>query len=148
MSRQFTGRHMAMILIAFFGVVIAVNVAMARLASSTFGGVVVENTYVASQEFNRWLDEAKHENALGWSATVRRAANDTISVHLTGGPADTMLSAEARHPLGQAPDRSLTFTSQGNGSFVSQQPLPPGRWIVRFTARAGKAIWRTEEDIQ
>ena len=36
--RPFTGRHMAMILIAGFGVVIAVNVAMARMAISTFGG--------------------------------------------------------------------------------------------------------------
>jgi hypothetical protein len=59
--RPFTGRHMAMIMIAFFGVVIAVNVLMARFAVSTFGGVVVENSYVASQHFNRWLDEARVE---------------------------------------------------------------------------------------
>jgi nitrogen fixation protein FixH len=43
---------MAMILVAFFAVVIAVNLLMARLAISTFGGVVVENSYVASQHFN------------------------------------------------------------------------------------------------
>ena len=59
MSRPFTGRHMAMILVAFFGVVIVVNLIMARYASSTFGGIVVENSYVASQEFNKWLDEAE-----------------------------------------------------------------------------------------
>ena len=45
--RPFTGRHMAAIMVAFFGVVIAVNVYMARLATSTFTGVVVENSYVA-----------------------------------------------------------------------------------------------------
>mgnify|MGYP001281167617 CR=1 FL=1 len=38
----FTGRHMATILIAFFGVVITVNIVMARFALSTFGGTVVE----------------------------------------------------------------------------------------------------------
>jgi nitrogen fixation protein FixH len=56
---------MAAIMVAFFAVVIAVNVYMARLASSTFTGVVVENSYVASQHFNRWLDEARAEERLG-----------------------------------------------------------------------------------
>ncbi|MGE0776676.1 MAG: FixH family protein, partial [Sphingomonadaceae bacterium] len=55
MTRSFTGRHMAIILIAFFGVVIAVNFYMARMAIGTFGGTVVDNSYVASQRFNGWL---------------------------------------------------------------------------------------------
>ena len=42
MKRPFTGRHMAAILIAGFGVVIAVNLVMARFAVTTFGGVVVK----------------------------------------------------------------------------------------------------------
>ena len=63
MTRNFSGKHMAIILVSFFGVVIVVNLVMARLAVSTFGGVVVENSYVASQEFNRWLEEAEAEAA-------------------------------------------------------------------------------------
>jgi nitrogen fixation protein FixH len=58
MGRQFTGgtwRRM----VAFFGVVIAVNLTMARLAIGSFGGVVVENSYVASQKFNGWLDRPR-----------------------------------------------------------------------------------------
>ncbi|HMP45265.1 MAG TPA: FixH family protein, partial [Sphingopyxis sp.] len=41
--RSFTGWHMTAILVGFFGVVMAVNFTMARLAMSTFGGKVVEN---------------------------------------------------------------------------------------------------------
>jgi nitrogen fixation protein FixH len=44
MEGPFTGRHMTAILVGFFGVVIAVNLLMARFATSTFGGIVVENT--------------------------------------------------------------------------------------------------------
>ena len=80
-ARPFTGKHMAAIMIAFFGVVIAVNVLMARLATSTFGGLVVENSYVASQKFNRWLGEARSEKALGWKATVTRGAVFTQSAN-------------------------------------------------------------------
>src|SRR3546814_3241852 len=56
--RPFTGRHAAMILIAFFGVVISVNIVMASFALSTFGGTVVDNSYVASQHYNEWLARA------------------------------------------------------------------------------------------
>ena len=58
MTRQFTGRHMLAILIAFFGTVIAVNMVMAVLATRTFGGLVVENSYVATRQFNGWLEQA------------------------------------------------------------------------------------------
>ncbi|RWK14298.1 FixH family protein, partial [Mesorhizobium sp.] len=50
--RVFTGRHMLAIILAFFGVVIAVNLTMATLANTSWTGLVVENTYVASQQFN------------------------------------------------------------------------------------------------
>jgi nitrogen fixation protein FixH len=68
MTRRFTGRHMLAAMLAFFGVILAVNMAMATLATRTFGGVVVENSYVASQEFNAWLAAARAQRKLGWSA--------------------------------------------------------------------------------
>ena len=147
MNRQFTGRHMAAILIVFFGIVFAVNFTMARYASSTFGGIVVENSYVASQEFNRWLDEAESERALGWSAQVQRTGDGRLAVALAGAPAAATLSAVARHPLGHAPDRTLTFTADGQGRYLSREELPTGRWIVRMTAQAGDGVWRTEEQV-
>ncbi|TGV41583.1 cytochrome oxidase, partial [bacterium M00.F.Ca.ET.168.01.1.1] len=38
--REFTGRHMLVIILAFFGVVIAVNLTMATLASTSWTGLV------------------------------------------------------------------------------------------------------------
>ena len=55
-GRTFTGWHMATILVSFFAIVVGVNLLMARFATSTFGGVVVENSYVASQQFNQPLN--------------------------------------------------------------------------------------------
>lgn len=145
MQAPFTGRHMTAILVAFFGVVIAVNVLMARYAIGTFGGIVVENSYVASQHFNRWLDEAKREDALGWRAKVARRQDGRLAVDLEGAPASATLSGEARHPLGRAPDRALAFTATGDGKFVSAEAVPLGRWTIRLEARAGNTIWREEE---
>jgi len=148
MNRPFTGRHMATILIVFFGIVFAVNFLMARLATSTFGGIVVENTYVASQEFNGWLDQAERQRAMGWTATVARDEDNRLAIQLDNAPHHTVVTAEARHPLGQAPNRHLTFSPKGDGRFLSQQALPAGRWIVRITAQSGETVWRIEENVE
>jgi len=142
--RPFTGRHMAAIMVAFFGVVIAVNVTMARLATSTFTGVVVENSYVASQEFNHWLDEARAEDRLGWKATATRDAAGHVVVTLAGAPAGAQVRGDAWHPLGRAPDHELRFAPAGQG-FRSAEPLAAGRWRIRLEVTAGGKRWRTEE---
>lgn len=67
MTRPFTGWHMTGIVVAMFGLVIAVNVLMASYAIGTFGGTVVDNSYVASQRFNDWLAEARAQRALKWN---------------------------------------------------------------------------------
>jgi len=146
-SGTFTGRHMTAILVGFFAVVIAVNVLMARLATSTFGGVVVENSYVASQHFNRWLDEASAEKALGWRADFSRRPDGRVAVKLTGPSAPAQLAALARHPLGRQPDQALAFVPDGSGAFVSTGQLPVGRWRLRLEVQAGGRLWRSEGDI-
>ena len=72
-ARKFTGWHMTGILVAFFGVVVTVNIVMARAAIGTFGGTVVENSYVASQKFNGWLDQAKAQDKMGWTVDASMA---------------------------------------------------------------------------
>src|SRR3546814_4880371 len=79
--RPFTGRHAAMILIAFFGVVISVNIVMASFALSTFGGTVVDNSYVASQHYNEWLARADAQDRLGWNKNVDRKSTRLNSSH-------------------------------------------------------------------
>ena len=64
----FTGRHMLLVTTSFFAVVISVNVTMAWFASSSWSGLVVENTYVASQEFNHRAAEMKAMTASGIAA--------------------------------------------------------------------------------
>ncbi|MEO7914471.1 MAG: FixH family protein [Novosphingobium sp.] len=151
--RRFTGWHMTAILVSFFGIVIVVNFMMARFAVTTFGGVVVENSYVASEHFNRWLDEAAKEKALGWQAQSSRESDGRVRIVLTKTPASMTdlagitLTAVARHPLGTIPDRDLTFARQADGSFISVKPLPKERWRLRLTAQAGPRTWRSEIDV-
>jgi len=139
---------MAVILVGFFAVVIAVNLFMARMAIGTFGGVVVENSYVASQHFNRWLDNAAQARALGWRATAARRDDGRVAVSLAGvARGEARLNGEAWHPLGRLPDRPLAFALQPDGRFVSRESLPQGRWRLRLEVRQGGHSWRTEQDL-
>jgi nitrogen fixation protein FixH len=144
MTNKFTGRHMAFILIGFFGIVMAVNFTMARYASSTFGGTVVDNSYVASQKFNGWLAEARKERALGWSIAATHGANGRVIATLHGleDVSDAAnITATARHPLGLQPDVQLTFRQIGPGTYESVQPLPTGRWTLHVRAnREGQQV--------
>lgn len=149
-GRKFTGWHMTGILVAFFGVVVSVNVFMARAAISTFGGTVVDNSYVASQKFNGWLDKAESQKALGWTVTAR--LNGSRNVELTADVGQVPLrnaavEALVRHPLGRVPERSLRFDQTQDGIWTSREALPAGRWIVHLTVRRGGEAHRQVEDL-
>ena len=138
MTRAFTGRHMLATMIGFFGLVIAVNVAMATLAEETFGGTVVDNSYVASQRFNAWLSAARAQERLGWRTElgVDRDRRVTLALRDRDRPlAGAEVDAVARHPLGGAPDVALRFRDGGSGSYVSEARLPAGRWLVHLHVR-------------
>ena len=147
-QRRFTGWHAFGMLSAFFGVVVVVNLYMARDAIGTFGGLVVENSYVASQDFNSWLDEAKRSKALGWQANVVARPDRRLAIELAGAPAGATLTGEARHPLGRLPDIPLDFAVQGDGSFLSAEKVPAGRWTLRLEARSGPDLGGSEQTLR
>ncbi len=135
MTRYFTGRHMAAITVAFFAVVIAVNLVMATLATRSFGGTVVDNSYVASQHFNRWLGEADAQRRQGWGVSVTREKDHAI-VSLNA-PADARIEAVALHPLGRLPEIPLHFARDSGGRYRSAEALPIGRWRLQIVVRSG-----------
>ncbi len=139
-TRPFTGRRMAVTMVAFFGVVVAVNVTMARLAVGSFGGTVVDNSYVASQKFNGWLAEARAQRELGWTATAALDAERHVMLAIAPAGAATA-SGTARHPLGRTTDIPVTFVPVGEGQLRSTAALPPGRWTLHVSvSRDGREL--------
>ena len=146
MKREFTGKHSAAIIVSGFAIIIAVNLFMATLAVRGFGGVIVENSYVASQEFNDWLDAAEEQKALGWSVEMTRSENGHLLIDTTSVPDGVIVSAVARRPLGQPESKSLGFIEATPGNHVSLEPLDSGRWIVRLkVASPDGETWSIEE---
>lgn len=139
------GRHVTLLLVGFFAVVIAVNFTMAYLARSSFGGTVVDNSYVASQRFNGWLAQGRAQARLGWMTPVTLDAQRRVVI---GVPGDGFAaSAVGQHPLGRAEDVALAFVADGRGRLVSTSALPAGRWHLRLTIRNGSQTKRLLETL-
>ena len=147
----FTGRHAAMILVAFLGTVIGVNMVMASFALSTFGGTVVDNSYVASQHYNEWLARADAQDRLGWdnSVTVDRDRHVRLTVRKDGAPMKGLrIVATLRHPLGRAPARAMRFVAAADGALRSLEALPAGRWQLDLSVHRGADEARYRIDLK
>lgn len=148
---RFTGWHMTTILVVFFGIVIAVNFFMARMAVGTFGGTVVDNSYVASQNYNRWLAAADKQDRLGWRVEASLLADRQVVLQVQDGKkmlAGATATGDAIHPLGRAKDVVLTFDVADDGRLISTRPLPLGRWNVQISVRRGPDIFKLIAPLQ
>lgn len=140
--REFTGRHMLAIILAFFGVVIAVNLTMATLASTSWTGLVVENTYVASQQFNKKAEEGRAQAALGWTGKLTIAWGE-VRYGLTDAAGMPValhgVRVLFRHPAYEKEDEAITLALASGQEFASQHLPKDGVWIVEVDADAGLA---------
>lgn len=135
MTKELTGRHVALIFCGAFSVIITVNLALAFNAVSTFPGLEVKNSYVASQTFDKNRDA---QQALGWSVLAEaRAGQVTLSVtDADGAPVEV---ANLKATLGRAThvqdDSTPDFQFNGR-RYVAQADLAPGNWNIRMEAEA------------
>ena len=137
-ERELKGHHVLAMILAFFGVIIAVNFVMAYLANSTWSGLVVENGYVASQNFDKNLAKAKAQEALGWDVGF---AFDKSSVKITfadakGQKIDSLnLTGRLQRTVTDKEDQVLTFGWMGSGTYSAPARLAPGLWEVEIDGK-------------
>lgn len=140
-GREFTGRHMLVVMLAFFGVIVAVNLTMAMFAQTSWSGFVVQNSYVAGQHFNRKAEEGRRQAMLGWTpelavsgGLLRFSLADEHGrvVPLAGG------TATLRRPVGDADDMSVALQPAGE-ALEAQVAAGDGAWIIEVHARVDEA---------
>lgn len=135
MKRELTGRMVLAITVSAFAVIIGVNMLLAVSAVRTFPGLEVDNSYVASQSFDR---ERAAQDALHWTVTpdyedgVMRLA----IVDAQGRPARLQsLQATIGRPTHVREDVTPQFTQAGS-VWTAPVTLAPGTWNIHLTATA------------
>lgn len=143
---EFTGKHMLFTMLAFFGVIITVNLIMARFAVTTWSGLVVPNTYVASQQFNAKAAESRAIDALGYRVKLIPYGDglEIDFVDAAGNPAEAdAMIAELRRPVGEHSDRHMVLTRDADGVYRGAGELAEGEWIATVVAtRDGQTLYR------
>jgi len=132
-KRELTGWHVLAMLVAFFSVVIVVNLTMALLARSSWTGFVVENTYIASQKFNEKAAEGRAQAALHWKSDLV-IADGKASYRLLDSVGNVVAAKRAtanfRRPAYASEDQNVTLTPQADGSLAARVDVRDGMWIV------------------
>src|SRR5690606_29528330 len=107
--------------------------------TGTFPGLVVENSYVASQV---WDARAEAQEALGWTARAGWADGHlTVDLHdAAGAPVRGMaLEALVGRPTLAAEDRALALAFDG-AAYSAPADLAPGAWRVELKSLDGPAF--------
>ncbi len=137
MTRTFTGWHMAAITISFFAIIVAVNLTLAFFASTSWTGLVVANSYVASQRFNQDAAIGRQQRALGWqmNLTFNRGLARISFLDRDNQPlAGLSIRAILQRPTDEAGDQKLQLQEKGVGIYLAQMPISRGGWIADITA--------------
>ena len=140
------GWYIPWILVAGFGVVLAVNAAMIWFAMSTWTGISTNRAYDKGITYTRNLEAAERQAALGWRATIEMAdgagLDGTLSVRLLDAqdrPLErVVVRADFERPTQQGHDFSLALDRTDAGIYSTPFAAPlPGLWDVRVIATRG-----------
>ncbi len=138
---QITGKHVSAILVAFFLVVIAANAVMLTFAVKSFGGLVVPNSYVASQTFNEDVSRAKAQPIRSWSikmidhAPLTLEITDAVGKPVTG----TRLSVELSRPTKRKTTFITVMEEVWFGTYMAGELLDSGQWSAQITLPDGQS---------
>lgn len=134
---EFTGKHMLFIMLGFFGVIIGVNILIAAIANSSWTGLIVKNSYVASQDFNRKIANARKQSKLGWQSRLT-AADGSLLFVLKDSNANPLrgldVSARIYRPVVETQDRTVALKEGQSGHYQTAAKLKPGVWEVAILA--------------
>jgi nitrogen fixation protein FixH len=132
-------------IVACFAVVFAVNGALAWFAVNSDTGLVNAHPFELGNGYNKVLDEAAAQEALGWHGTARfdgSSLHGEIVAQLadgSGGSLDGLtVTAHVVRPVEPMPELVLSLSPHGPGRYAAALDLPrAGQWEIRVSALRG-----------
>jgi nitrogen fixation protein FixH len=155
--REVTGRMVLASVVAFFAVIVAVNMIMATLAVSTFGGVETKNAYQAGLSFSREIASARAQAARDWhvdaklspwtpeGVTIDVAAQDANRRSISGVEVEVTFI----HPANRRQDVAVKLSPIAAGAYRGRVEVSPGHWdLVVEVAKDGERLFRSKNRVR
>lgn len=136
-EKELKGWHVLLIMLAFFGVMFAVNGVFLYHAITSFPGEDVKKSYVQGLNYNDTLAARAAQAELGWQAEAG-IENDQIIFRLHDADGQPLSAysviGELRRSATRDHDQAVTFASNYDGSYVTDAAhLQQGQWQLRIT---------------
>ncbi|MBL4756662.1 MAG: FixH family protein [Rhizobiales bacterium] len=143
--REFTGRHMLIILICFFGVIITMNLTFAWLALGSWPGLLEQNGYQGSQSYNSQIAESRIQRELRWRSEISFTnGNLELTIKTPDGAAvpDLEIIAAVGRPTHELENSDIQLVENG-GAYAAAVALEEGQWVIAIRARLeGDVVYR------
>ncbi|MEL7166845.1 MAG: FixH family protein [Pseudomonadota bacterium] len=135
MIRELKGWHILLAFMAFYAVIISVNLTLAFSAVRTFPGLEVKNSYVASQFFDT---DREAQLALGWTVALSTEADELVLRidDAYGAVAPDITRATLGRATHVGEDQEVVFHFDGDRHLAIIRPLGRGNWNLRLVAIA------------
>jgi nitrogen fixation protein FixH len=156
-EKPLTGRKVLVMLVAFFGVVIGVNLTMMKLAIVTLPGTEVDSAYTASLGYEKEIAAAHDQNARNWQvdAHIRRGSDGRATVqveaHDDSGRPMTGLKFQGRleRPTDKRADLPVELAEIGIGIYRgTASQVAPGQWdLVLEGDAAGQRMFLSKNRV-
>jgi nitrogen fixation protein FixH len=157
-GRPLTGRMVLVILLAFFGTVIGVNVTMMKLAIATLPGTEVDSSYSASIGYEKEILAAQDQAARDWrvDAHIARDRNGVATLEVEARDKDgrpvSGLSFQGRleRPTDKRADLVVALSEVGNGVYRgSVAALAPGQWdlVIQGDMEGGRRMFLSKNRV-
>jgi nitrogen fixation protein FixH len=149
--KPLTGGKVFLMLVAFFGVVIAVNLVMMRFAIQTLPGTEVDSAYSASLAYQNEIATAQAQSARNWQveahversgqggATLRVEAKDASGRPMSG----LKFQGRFERPTDRRADQPVTLAETGIGIYRGNaETIAAGQWdLVLEGVSAGQRMF-------
>lgn len=155
--KPLTGGKVLFMLVAFFGVVIGVNMIMMRLAIQTLPGTEVDSAYSASLAYENEIAAAHDQDARNWKvdAHIQRdpdgAATLLVEARDNSGKPMTGLKFLGRfeRPTDRRADLPVGLREVGTGIYRGNAPLiASGQWdLVLEAIAAGRRMFLSKNRV-
>jgi nitrogen fixation protein FixH len=155
--KPLTGRKVLFMLLAFFGVVIGVNLTMMKLASLTLRGTDVDSAYAASLAYEKEIAAARDQNARDWKIDAHLARNADggtaleVEARDAGGKPLTGLKFTGRleRPTDRRADQVIALSEGTHGSYRgSGSAVGPGQWDLVLESEAdGRRVFMSRNRV-
>jgi nitrogen fixation protein FixH len=138
-----TGRHVLIIMVAFFAVVIGTNIVFVRFAVGTFPGEEVDKSYYQGLHYNDVLAEKRRQSENGWRLLLveppRAEAVSHLDVKIMGPGDRPVYDAEITgslvRPTTELGQTELEFHRMDGGIYrAATSGIAPGAWDLSLTA--------------